>query len=70
MAEQTRLEDLESAVAHLSRTVEDLSDVTARQQGEIDVLTRRMQMLMVREAEREQGMGGSDIVGDGRPPHW
>ena len=70
MTEHTRLEDLESAVAHLTRTVEELSDITARQHSEIDGLTRRVQMLMEREAEREQSMGGGEIVGDARPPHW
>ena len=70
MTDHNRLEDLESAVAHLTRTIEDLSDITARQQIEIDGLTRRVQMLMEREAEREQTMGGGEIVGDGRPPHW
>ena len=70
MTEHTRLEDLESAVAHLTRTVEELSDITARQQSEIDGLTRRVQMLMEREAEREQSMGGGEIVGDALPPHW
>ena len=70
MTDHNRLEDLESAVAHLTRTIEDLSDITARQQSEIDGLTRRVQMLMELEAEREQAMGGGEIVGDGRPPHW
>ena len=70
MTDHNRLEDLESAVAHLTRTIEDLSDITARQQSEIDGLTRRVQMLMEREVEREQAMGGGEIVGDGRPPHW
>ena len=70
MTDHNRLEDLESAVAHLTRTIEDLSDITARQQSEIDGLTQRVQMLMELEAEREQAMGGGEIVGDGRPPHW
>lgn len=69
MAEHTRLENLESAVAHLLRAVEDLSDVTTRQQSEIDLLQRRVQMLMMREAEREHSVGGGDLIDDGRPPH-
>jgi SlyX protein len=64
------LQKLETATAHLTRTVEDLSDVVARQQSEIDILTRRVHLLMQREAEREQSAGGGEIVGDGRPPHW
>ena len=64
------LRKLETATAHLTRTVEDLSDIVARQQSEIDVLTRRVHLLMQREAEREQSADGGEIVGDGRPPHW
>lgn len=70
MTDHSHLEALESAVAHLTRTIEDLSDITARQQSEIDGLTRRVQMLLEREAEREQAMGGDEITGEGRPPHW
>ena len=64
------LKELETATAHLMLTVEDLSDIVARQQSEIDVLTRRVQLLMQREAEREQSTGGGEIVGDELPPHW
>ena len=48
-----RIESLEERVAHLIRTVEDLSDVVARQAGEIDRLTRLTRLLAEREAERE-----------------
>ncbi|MCB1358505.1 MAG: SlyX family protein [Maritimibacter sp.] len=65
-----RLTALEETVAHLSRTVEDLSDVIARQDGEIDRLTRRVAMLMQREAEREADDGTSVPLADQRPPHW
>jgi len=34
------MQQIEERLAHLTRTVEDLSDVAARQQGEIDRLTR------------------------------
>ena len=61
---------LEEQIAHLTRTVEDLSDIVARQERELALLTRRAQMLMEREAEREsQGTGGV-VVGDERPPHY
>ena len=68
--ETQRLQELETAAAHLIRTVEDLSDIVARQQSEIDVLTQRVHLLMQREEEREQDVGGIEIVGDRRPPHW
>jgi SlyX protein len=50
---------LEETLAHLVRTVEDLSDVVARQDAEIARLTARVQMLMTREAEREAAEGGT-----------
>ena len=41
----------------------------AQQAADIDRLTRRVTMLMEREAEREAD-GGSLALGDVRPPHW
>lgn len=64
------MQHLEERIAHLTRTVEDLSDVIIRQQGEIDVLTRRVAMLMQREGEREAAQGSGVVMGDERPPHW
>jgi len=64
------MQHLEEQIAHLTRTVDDLSDVIARQQNELDVLTRRVQMLMTREADRESAQGGGVILGDERPPHY
>jgi SlyX protein len=63
------MEKLEEQIAHLARTVEDLSDVIARQEREIAVLTRRVEMLMRREGERG-AEGGAVVIGDERPPHW
>ncbi len=64
-----QLVSLEERVAHLIRTVEDLSDVVAAQARDIDTLTRRVQMLMEREAERESmGMGSAEA--NVPPPHW
>lgn len=64
------MQHLEEKIAHLMRTVDDLSDVVARQAGEIDVLTRRVAMLMRREAEREAEGSGGMVYGDERPPHY
>ncbi|NNF71560.1 MAG: SlyX protein, partial [Rhodobacteraceae bacterium] len=36
---------LEERIAHLTRTVEDLSEVIARQDQEISLLTRRVALL-------------------------
>jgi SlyX protein len=60
---------LEERVAHLIRAVDDLSDVAARQAREIERLTRLVQMLVEREAERE-AMAGEGPAANVRPPHW
>ena len=65
----TGMISLEERIAHLSRSVDDLSDVVARQAADIDRLTRRVTMLLEREAEREAD-GGNLALGDRRPPHW
>ena len=61
---------LEEQVAHLTRIVDELSEVMARHDTEIARLTRRVEMLMSREAERELGEGGTVPLADQRPPHW
>ncbi len=64
------MEKLEEQIAHLIRTVEDLSDIVARQEAEITTLNRRVHMLMQREGEREASGSGGIVVGDERPPHY
>ena len=64
------MEKLEEHIAHLTRTVDELSDVVARQETEIATLTRRVEMLMRREAERESDGSGGVVMGDERPPHY
>jgi SlyX protein len=66
----TGMSKLEEHMAHLTRTVEDLSDVVSRQEREIDLLTRRVAMLMEREAAREAEGTGGIVLGDERPPHY
>ena len=61
---------IEETIAHLTRTVEELSDVVARQETEIALLTRRLALLLEREAERETDGGGGVVMGDERPPHY
>ena len=61
---------LEEKIAHLTRLVEDLSDVVARQDRELEQATRRIALLMQREAAREADQPGSIPLGDQRPPHW
>jgi len=61
---------LEEQIAHLTRVVDELSEVVARQETELATATRRIAMLMEREAAREYESGGSVPLGDERPPHW
>lgn len=64
-----RVELLEERVAHLMRTVEELSDVVARQTGEVAGLERRVRLLMERAAE-EEAFGSGPPEANVRPPHW
>lgn len=63
-----RMEAAEVQIAHLTRAVEDLSEVVARQASEIAQLSRRVGLLMEREAEREAD--GTAMIADQRPPHY
>jgi SlyX protein len=65
----TPLEKLEERVAHLIRTVDELSDVVAGQQKEITRLSRLVGLLVERQAERE-AMAGEAPAANVRPPHW
>ena len=67
MTENTELEE---TLAHLVRMVDELSDIVARQDGEIARLSSRVEMLMAREAERQLDEGGSLPMADQKPPHW
>ncbi|WP_292292017.1 SlyX family protein [Marivita sp.] len=61
---------LEERIAHLLRVTDDLSDTVATQAREIDRLTARVEMLMMREAERESEGTGGIVLADERPPHY
>lgn len=65
-----RLLAAEELIAHLSRAVDDLSEVVTRQSREIDLLTRRVALLLEREAHREADSGTGAPLADQRPPHW
>lgn len=67
---QDRMQACEEAIAHLSRTVDELSAVLAGQAGDIARLTRRLGLLIEREADREADAGGTIALADQRPPHW
>jgi len=58
----------EERIAHLTRAVDDLSDMVTRQGRELDRLERLVGLLVDREAEREAtgGSGEANV----KPPHW
>ena len=64
------MQELEERIAHLIRTVDDQSDVVARQDGQIATLERRVLRLMERAAEQESQGGNQAPLADQRPPHW
>jgi SlyX protein len=67
---EIRIQALEEKTAELLKTTDELSDVVARQEREIAVLTHRVQRLMQREGERDSQGGGGIMLGDERPPHY
>lgn len=62
-----QIEAIEERMAHLIRTVDELSDIVARQADEIDLLTRRVALLLERTAQPDEG---GAVFTDQRPPHW
>ena len=65
MTEQTpdqtadHISRLEEQIAHLTRAVDDMSEIVTRQEDEIVTLNRRVHMLMQREGERDASGGGA-----------
>ena len=64
-----KFQTLEERIAHLTRAVEELSDVVTRQDAELRRLSRRVGLLMEPEADREAAEGTIPLA-DQRPPHW
>lgn len=60
---------IEERLTHLTRTVDELSEVVAGQARQIARLEARIALLMEREAEREAEAGAAPLA-DQRPPHW
>ncbi len=61
---------MEERIAHLEKTVDELSAMLAARGAEVDRLLARVDRLMAREAEREAAGSGGVILGDERPPHY
>ena len=64
-----RLEALEMKIAHLERSVQELSDVLYRQQRELDALTERHQQLL-RQVEVLGAEGADAATRVEIPPHY
>ncbi|MGN7870599.1 SlyX family protein [Paracoccus sp. 22332] len=65
-----RIRAVEETLAHLTRVTDDLNEVIARQDAEMAILTRRVEMLMRFAAEQQAEAEGSIPLADQRPPHW
>lgn len=67
---ESRLTNLEEHLAHQNSLVEELNDVIVEQRKEIDLLKRRVAMLMQRAAEQEADNISGSPLADQKPPHW
>jgi len=61
--------DYEERLSHLQRMVDDLSEVVARQDTDIERLKKHLSFLIERERDRDAA-SGSVAIGDERPPHY
>jgi len=64
-----RLATIEEKLAHLELAVNELSDVVARQQKELDRATDRHQRLIDKLATMESDWGSS-ATAEEKPPHY
>jgi SlyX protein len=64
-----RIEAIEEKLAHLERAVNELSDVVARQQKELDRALERNQRLQDKLAALESESGASATAYE-KPPHY
>ncbi|MEO1307924.1 MAG: SlyX family protein [Pseudomonadota bacterium] len=62
--------EIQETIAHLTRTVDDLSDIVARQEQEIAELKRHVTLLLERAAAEEQALSGGVTIPGERPPHY
>jgi SlyX protein len=64
-----RISAIEEKLAHLERAVNELSDVVARQQKDLDRASDRHQRLLDKMAAMESDMGAS-ATAEEKPPHY
>nr|WP_321507387.1 SlyX family protein [uncultured Celeribacter sp.] len=70
MSSENRIFALEEQIAYLSKIVDDLSEIVARQERELEVIGRRLGLLLEAEAARQSESEGAVALADQRPPHW
>lgn len=70
MPEDAHITALEEQLAYLTKTVDELSDIVARQERELEVAQRRLGLLLEAEAARQSDSEGTVPLADQRPPHW
>tara|TARA_B100001167_G_C16538144_1_gene197665 strand:+ start:139 stop:345 length:207 start_codon:yes stop_codon:yes gene_type:complete len=68
MSDQTII-NLETALAHLEKTVAELSDVIRNQWNEIDRLKQQLSKTNHKLDDLESSIGGEDQA-NVKPPHW
>lgn len=61
---QHKLEVLETHLAHVDRTLEELSDLVNKQQVQIHKLTRLVKLIATRDEQEV------DVASERLPPHW
>lgn len=75
MSEQ-KLEDLETALAHHERQIQDLSDILVTQGKEIDRLKRLLAKTeekldeYIDTAQENEGLSPGEIAARDKPPHY
>jgi SlyX protein len=69
MSDETRLERIEVKLAHLEHAVNAISDVVARQQGEIDRALQRARLL-ASQLESIETAARANPSATEKPPHY
>jgi SlyX protein len=62
--------ELESKVAFLERTVDDLNDVVLAQSKSLEDLARRLALVESRQRASQEGEGPAGDPLEERPPHY
>ncbi len=65
-----RLTRLEEALTHQAALTEELNTVVTAQARQIEVMERRIALLMKRAAEVEADQMSGAPLADQKPPHW